>query len=206
MPGRRLGHHGCFGGGRLRSWVGRRSSRSSAKKGLPRSRLSASICPRRSHRRSRSGVRTQRSSTTVFTSSDSRTTRSTQFGASRCAARLGTMLARSNVALGTSEESVEPDRYRRWQARRRATHERAVLSCVPLEGNARRDHIDGILAYVSTRLSNARAEAIIGTVRTITRRSFGFHSPYSVIGLITLCCSGLALAPVFHGPVLPPKR
>lgn len=67
-------------------------------------------------------------------------------------------------------------------------------------------HIDGILAYVSTGLSNARAEAIIGTVRTITKRSFGFHSPYSLIGLITLCCSGLALAPAFHGPVLPPKR
>jgi len=67
-------------------------------------------------------------------------------------------------------------------------------------------HIDGILAYVSTGLSNARAEARIGTVRTITKRSFGFHSPYSLIGLIMLCCSGLTLAPPFHGPVLPPKR
>lgn len=67
-------------------------------------------------------------------------------------------------------------------------------------------HIGGILAYVSTRLSNARAEARIGTVRTITKRSFGFHDPYSLIGLIMLCCSGLALAPAFHGPVLPPRR
>lgn len=66
-------------------------------------------------------------------------------------------------------------------------------------------HIDGVLAYVSTGLSNARAEARIGTVRTITKRSFGFHDAYSLIGLIMLCCSGLALAPAFHGPVLPPK-
>lgn len=66
-------------------------------------------------------------------------------------------------------------------------------------------HIEGILAYVQTGLSNARAEARIGTVRTITKRSFGFHDPYSLIGLIMLCCSGLVLAPAFHGPVLPPK-
>lgn len=67
------------------------------------------------------------------------------------------------------------------------------------------DHIDGILAYVRTGLSNGRAEARIGTVRTITKRSFGFHDAYSLIGLIMLCCSGLILAPAFRGPVLPPK-
>jgi transposase len=68
-----------------------------------------------------------------------------------------------------------------------------------------KQHIEGILAYVRTGLSNARAEALIGTVRTITKRSFGFHDPYSLIGLTMLCCSGLALAPAFHGPVLPPR-
>ena len=67
-------------------------------------------------------------------------------------------------------------------------------------------HIEGVLAYVRTGLSNARAEARIGTVRSITKRSFGFHHAYSLIGLIMLCCSGLTLAPAFHGPVLPPKR
>jgi len=66
-------------------------------------------------------------------------------------------------------------------------------------------HLDGVLAYVRTGLSNARAEARIGTVRNITKRSFGFHDPYSLIGLIMLCCSSLALAPAFHAPVLPPK-
>jgi transposase len=68
-----------------------------------------------------------------------------------------------------------------------------------------KQHIEGILAYVRTGLSNARAEALIGTVRTITKRSFGFHDPYSLIGLIMLCCSGLVLAPAFRAPVLPPR-
>jgi transposase len=65
-------------------------------------------------------------------------------------------------------------------------------------------HLDGVVAYVRTGLSNGRAEAVIGKSRTITRRSFGFHSPYALIGLIMLCCSGLVLAPAFHA-VLPPK-
>jgi transposase len=68
-----------------------------------------------------------------------------------------------------------------------------------------KQHIDGVLAYIRTGLSNARAEALIGTVRTITKRSFGFHDAYSLIGLIMLCCSGLALAPAFRAPVLPPR-
>lgn len=73
-------------------------------------------------------------------------------------------------------------------------------------GRTIKQHLDGILAYVRTGLSNARAEARIGTVRAITKRSFGFHDPYSLIALIMLRCSGLALEPAFHGPVLPPKR
>ena len=86
-----------------------------------------------------------------------------------------------------------------WAARSRLEPFRRV-------GRTIRQHLDGILAYVRTGLSNARAEARIGTVRAITKRSFGFHDPYSLIALITLRCSGLALEPAFHGPVLPPKR
>ena len=85
-----------------------------------------------------------------------------------------------------------------WAARSRLAPFRRVARTI-------KQHIEGILAYVRTGLSNARAEALIGTVRTITKRSFGFHDPYSLIGLIMLCCSGLALAPAFHGPVLPPR-
>lgn len=56
-------------------------------------------------------------------------------------------------------------------------------------------HLDGIVAYVATGLSNGRAEGTNGKIRTITRRSFGLHSAWSLIGMIFLCCSGLALRP-----------
>jgi transposase len=64
-------------------------------------------------------------------------------------------------------------------------------------------HLDGIVAYVATGLSNARAEGMNGKVRTITRRSFGFHSPWSLIAMIFLCCSGLTLRPAHVRPTLP---
>jgi transposase len=57
-------------------------------------------------------------------------------------------------------------------------------------------HLEGIVAYVQTKLSNARTEGMNGKIRTITRRSFGFHSASSLIGLIYLCCSGIHLLPV----------
>jgi transposase len=63
-------------------------------------------------------------------------------------------------------------------------------------------HAEGILAYVATGLSNGRAEGLNGKVRTITRRSFGFHSAYSLIALIFLCCSGLAITLPHHVPDL----
>ena len=68
----------------------------------------------------------------------------------------------------------------------------------PFEKLARtvKDHAEGILAYVQTRLSNGRTEGMNGKIRTITRRSFGFHSSSSLIGLIFLCCSGITLLPV----------
>ena len=56
-------------------------------------------------------------------------------------------------------------------------------------------HLDGILAYVATGLSNGRSEGINGKARTITRRSYGFHDPSSLIGMLFLCCSGIRLSP-----------
>jgi len=64
-------------------------------------------------------------------------------------------------------------------------------------------HLDGIVAYVATGLSNGRSEGLNGKVRTITRRSFGFHSAWSLIGMIFLCCSGLDLRPAHAYPTLP---
>jgi transposase len=61
-------------------------------------------------------------------------------------------------------------------------------------------HLEGILGYVATRLSNGRIEANNGKIRTITRRSYGFANPMSVIALIRLCCSGIRLTPLRRCP------
>jgi transposase len=64
-------------------------------------------------------------------------------------------------------------------------------------------HMEGILGYVQTRLSNAINEGMNGKIRTITRRAYGFHGASSLIALIFLCCSGITLHPVEKRPVLP---
>ena len=66
--------------------------------------------------------------------------------------------------------------------------------------NTIRDHQGGILAYVRSRLSNARTEALNGKARTITRRAYGLHSASALIALLRLCCSGIHLAPVTLRP------
>lgn len=63
-----------------------------------------------------------------------------------------------------------------------------------------RRHLDGILAYVRSRLSNGRTEALNGKARTITRRAYGLHSASALIALLKLCCSGMDLEPVTLRP------
>ncbi len=63
-----------------------------------------------------------------------------------------------------------------------------------------RTPLDGIVAYVRSRLSNARTEGLNGKARTITRRSYGLHSSSALIALLMLCCSGLKLEPVTLRP------
>ena len=61
-------------------------------------------------------------------------------------------------------------------------------------------HMEGILSYVATRLSNGRVEGNNGKIRTITRRSYGFADPLSVIALIHLCFSHMKLEPLRRHP------
>lgn len=63
-----------------------------------------------------------------------------------------------------------------------------------------RTYLDGIVAYVRSRLSNARTEGLNGKARTITRRSYGLHSASALIALLMLCCSGLELEPITLRP------
>jgi transposase len=67
-----------------------------------------------------------------------------------------------------------------------------------------RRHLEGILAFIATGLSNGIVEGLNGKIRTITRRAYGFHSAQSLISFIFLCCSGLILHPVFKTPDLHP--
>lgn len=62
-------------------------------------------------------------------------------------------------------------------------------------GKSIREHLEGILAYVRTGISNGRSEGLNGKTRVITRRAFGFHSATNLIALLFLCCSGLVLTP-----------
>ena len=65
-----------------------------------------------------------------------------------------------------------------------------------------KEYMEGILAYVATGLSNGRSEGMNGKVRTITRRSYGLHSAWSLIALIFLCCSGIVVPLPFPCPNL----
>jgi len=58
-----------------------------------------------------------------------------------------------------------------------------------------KQHIEGIVAYVATGLSNGPAEGLNGKIRTITRRAYGFHGASSLIALIFLCCTRIVLRP-----------
>jgi transposase len=58
-----------------------------------------------------------------------------------------------------------------------------------------RRHRAGILAAIRLGLSNSRMEALNSKVRLLSHRSFGFHGPQPLIGLIYLCCTGLTVMP-----------
>jgi transposase len=80
-----------------------------------------------------------------------------------------------------------------WAARSRLRPFKRVAKTI-------RDHLEGVLAFIATGLSNGRIEGLNGKVRTITRRAYGFHSATSLISFIFLCCTGLVLHPVFKTP------
>ena len=61
-------------------------------------------------------------------------------------------------------------------------------------------HLDGILAYISLRLTNGPIEGLNGKARAITRRAFGFHSASALIAMLFLCCGGVHVTPAFSAP------
>ena len=63
-----------------------------------------------------------------------------------------------------------------------------------------RKHLDGILAYVATGLSNGPLEGMNNKARLITRRAFGFHSADAFTSMLMLCCGGITLDPPLPVP------
>jgi len=66
-----------------------------------------------------------------------------------------------------------------------------------------RKHFKGILAYVGERLTNGIVEGFNNKLRTIARRSYGFHSPEPLKAMLFLCCGGINLAPPLPGSTHP---
>lgn len=58
-----------------------------------------------------------------------------------------------------------------------------------------RSHLDGVLAWTKTRLSNGAVEGMNNKIKSISHRSFGFRSAENFIAAIYHCCARLPLPP-----------
>jgi transposase len=56
-----------------------------------------------------------------------------------------------------------------------------------------RSHLDGVLAWTKTRLSNGAVEGMNNKIKSISHRSFGFASAKNFIAAIYHCCARLPL-------------
>lgn len=79
---------------------------------------------------------------------------------------------------------------------------RSRLAAFVKLANTIEKHRDGILEYVRQGLTNARVEGLNGKARTITRRSYGFHSASSLIAMLFLCCGGVHTYPTHIFPFM----
>lgn len=95
------------------------------------------------------------------------------------------------AALDGRQPNVARDKITQWLASARDS------GLAPFQKAARTigKHIDGVIEYVRTGLSNGRIEGLNGKARTLTRRAYGFHSAASLISLLFLCCGGIHLDP-----------
>ena len=54
-------------------------------------------------------------------------------------------------------------------------------------------HLDGVLAWTKTRLSNGAVEGMNNKIKSISHRSFGFRTAENFIAAIYHCCARLPL-------------
>jgi transposase len=93
----------------------------------------------------------------------------------------------------SDDGTLELDRWLAWASRSRLK---------PFVNVARtiRKKKDGVLAYVTTKLTNGLVEGFNNKLRMIARRAFGFHSADALIGMLFLCCGGVTTSPPLPGP------
>jgi transposase len=113
------------------------------------------------------------------------------------------IVRRTNVPLYRAyllkETFLEIFEYRSRFHARRAFHawlawaQRSRLAPFVRLAGTMRKHLDGILAFIDSRLTNARLEGTNNKVRLISHRAFGFHSAQPLIAMIYLCCSNITL-------------
>jgi len=77
---------------------------------------------------------------------------------------------------------------------------RSKLAPFVRTGRTIRKHLEGVMAYVSERLTNGIVEGINNRLRVIARRAYGFHSPGPLIAMLFLCCGGIVLNPPLPVP------
>lgn len=63
-----------------------------------------------------------------------------------------------------------------------------------------RKHLDGIVEYVRTRVSNGLAEGMNSKIRVATKQAYGFRDATSLTAMIYLRCAGVVVPPVRHVP------
>ena len=76
----------------------------------------------------------------------------------------------------------------RWAARSRLRQFARVARTI-------RKHLEGIVAYIRTRLTNGLVEGLNAKLRMVARRAFGFHSAQALISMLFLTCGGIQLTP-----------
>lgn len=60
-------------------------------------------------------------------------------------------------------------------------------------GGMLRSHLEGVLAWTKTRISNGAVEGMNNKIKSIRHRSFGFRSAENFIAAIYHCCARLPL-------------
>jgi transposase len=60
-------------------------------------------------------------------------------------------------------------------------------------GRTIRDHMDGVVALLTERITNGLAEGMNNKIRLLSHRAYGFHSATPLIAMIHLCCGGITL-------------